>query len=56
MERLRYQLKSLEKIPVKVWKSSADGCRHVAQSIALAIRQKQQEGEKIVRILGPSPS
>ncbi len=57
MERLRYQFKSLEKIPVKIWKSAADGCRHVAQSIALAIRQKQQEGEKIVLGLatGSSP-
>ncbi len=57
MERLRYQFKSLEKIPVKVWKSAADGCRHIAQSIALAIRQRQQEGEKIVLGLatGSSP-
>jgi glucosamine-6-phosphate deaminase len=57
MERLRYQLKSLEKISVKVWNNSSEGSRHVAQSIALAIRQKQQEGEKIVLGLatGSSP-
>ncbi|MCB0556354.1 MAG: glucosamine-6-phosphate deaminase [Phaeodactylibacter sp.] len=57
MERLRYQLKSLEKFPVKVWNTSMEGSRHVAQSIALAIRQRQQEGEKIVLGLatGSSP-
>ena len=57
MERLRYQLKSLEKIPVKMWDKASEGCRHIAQSIALAIRQKQQEGEKIVLGLatGSSP-
>lgn len=48
MERLRYQLKSLEKIPVKTWNTPLEGSRHVAQSIALAIRQRQQEGEQIV--------
>ena len=57
MERLRYQLKSLEKISVKIWGSSTEGSKHVAQSIALAIRQRQQEGEKIVLGLatGSSP-
>lgn len=45
---LKYQLKSFEKLPVKIWNDSRAAAIHVAQSIALAIRQKQQEGENIV--------
>lgn len=57
MEHLRYQFKSLEKIPTKVWGTAKEGSIHVARSIALAIRQKQQEGENIVLGLatGSSP-
>ncbi|MFZ4425562.1 MAG: glucosamine-6-phosphate deaminase [Saprospiraceae bacterium] len=57
MDYLRYQFKSLEKIPTKVWESAREGSIHVARSIALAIRQKQQEGEHIVLGLatGSSP-
>jgi glucosamine-6-phosphate deaminase len=57
MDYLRYQFKSLEKIPTKVWDSAREGSIHVARSIALAIRQKQQEGEHIVLGLatGSSP-
>lgn len=54
---LKYQLKSLEKIPVKIWDDPKEGSIHLARSIALAIRQKQQDGEKIVLGLatGSSP-
>jgi glucosamine-6-phosphate deaminase len=54
---LKYQLKSLEKLPVKIWNESKDASIHIAQSIALAIRQKQQDGESIVLGLatGSSP-
>lgn len=54
---LKYQLKSLEKIPVKIWDDPKAGSLHLARSIALAIRQKQQDGEKIVLGLatGSSP-
>ena len=54
---LRYQLKSFEKLPVKIWEESKDASIHIAQSIALAIRQKQQDGENIVLGLatGSSP-
>ena len=45
---LKYQLKSVEKLPTKVWNDSREASIHVARSIALAIRQKQQEGERIV--------
>ncbi len=45
---LKYQLKSLEKLPVKIWDASSQASIHVAHSIALAIRQKQQESENIV--------
>ena len=45
---LKYQLKSVEKLSTKVWSDSREASIHVARSIALAIRQKQQEGEKIV--------
>jgi len=48
MDYLKYQLRSVEKIPTKVWEDSYEASRHVARSIALAIRQRQQEGENIV--------
>ena len=54
---LKYQFRSLEKLPVKIWEDSVAASAHVAKSIALAIRQKQQEGEHIVLGLatGSSP-
>lgn len=54
---LKYQYKSLEKVPVKIWRGAREGCDHIAKSIALAIQQKQQEGEHIVLGLatGSSP-
>ncbi len=54
---LNYQLKSVEKLRVKIWDNSQSASTHIAQSIALAIRQKQQDGEKIVLGLatGSSP-
>ncbi len=54
---LKYQLKSLEKLPVRIWEDSAEASIHIAKSVALAIRQKQQEGEHIVLGLatGSSP-
>lgn len=45
---LKFQFKTFEKLPVKIWGHSKDASVHVAQSIALAIRQKQQDGENIV--------
>jgi glucosamine-6-phosphate deaminase len=45
---LKYELKNFEKLPVKIWNDSVEASRHVAQSIALSIRQRQQDGEKIV--------
>lgn len=45
---LKYELKSFEKMPVKIWEDSLEASRHVARSIALAIRQKQQDGEQII--------
>lgn len=57
MDYLKYQLRSFEKIPTKVWEDSREASKHVARSIALAIRQRQQEGEHIVLGLatGSSP-
>jgi len=54
---LRFQFKTFEKLPVKIWDDSREASVHVARSIALAIRQKQQDGEKIVLGLatGSSP-
>ena len=54
---LKYQLKSLEKLPIRIWEDSTEASAHVAKSIALAIRQKQQEGERLVLGLatGSSP-
>jgi glucosamine-6-phosphate deaminase len=56
-EALKFQFKTFEKLPVKIWEGSRDASIHVARSIALAIRQKQQDGEKIVLGLatGSSP-
>ncbi len=47
----------MEKLPVKIWDDSKEASLHVARSIALAMRQKQQEGEQIVLGLatGSSP-
>jgi len=57
MKLLKYQYKSFEKIPTRIWKDANEASLHVARSIALAIRQKQQEGEHIVLGLatGSSP-
>lgn len=54
---LKYQLKSFEKITLKLWDTPDEGAIHVAQYIALSIRQKQQENENIVLGLatGSSP-
>jgi glucosamine-6-phosphate deaminase len=56
-DNLKYQLKNLEKLSIKIWEDSIEASAHVARSIALAIRQKQQEGEQIVLGLatGSSP-
>ncbi len=53
----KYQIKSLVKVPLKVWDDPEEGAVHVARSIALAIRQKQEEGERLVLGLatGSSP-
>lgn len=45
---LKYELKNFEKMPVKIWDDAIDASRFVARSIELAIRQRQQEGQKIV--------
>ncbi len=45
---LKYELKTFEKLPVKIWSEPLEASRHVARSIALAIHQKQQDGEQIV--------
>lgn len=57
VKNLEYKLRSLEKLPVKIWDDAREASLHVARSIALAIRQKQQDGEQIVLGLatGSSP-
>ncbi len=45
---LKYELKTFEKLPVRIWDDALEASRHVARSIALAIRQRSQEGEQIV--------
>lgn len=54
---LTYQLKSFENIPVDIFENAEAGSKHIAQSIALAIRRKQQMGKNIVLGLatGSSP-
>ena len=45
---LKYELKTFEKLPVKIWVNANEASKHIARSIALAIRQRQQDGENIV--------
>ena len=54
---LKYELETFEKVPVKIWADSGEASRHVARTIALTIRQKQQDGEQVVLGLatGSSP-
>ncbi|MBK9564033.1 MAG: glucosamine-6-phosphate deaminase [Saprospiraceae bacterium] len=54
---LKYQLKTFEKIPIKLWDSPDEGAVQIARYIALCIRQKQQENENLVLGLatGSSP-
>ncbi len=56
-ENLAYQIKSYEKIPCELFLSSVQGSKHIANMIALAMKAKQQKGEKIVLGLatGSSP-
>lgn len=42
---LKYQLRSFEKIPSRIYEDKEDASKHVAKTISLLIRQKQQEGE-----------
>lgn len=54
---LKYQLKSYENLPIKICNDTIIGSKHIADSIALSIQQKQQNGENIVLGLatGSSP-
>jgi glucosamine-6-phosphate deaminase len=52
---LKYQLKSFEKIPIKMWDNPDDGAIHIARYIALCIRQKQQENDHLVLGLATLP-
>lgn len=57
MSPLKYELKSIEKLPISIWNDAKEASVHIAKSIALAIRQKQQDGQQIVLGLatGSSP-
>lgn len=54
---LKYQLKTFEKIPIKIWDNADEGAINIARYIALRIKQKQQDNEHIVLGLatGSSP-
>lgn len=54
---LKYQLKNVEKLPIHIYQNSLEASKHIARSISLAIKQKQQEGKPIVLGLatGSSP-
>ncbi len=47
-EHLLYQIKSFERIPIELFESARDGSIHIANSIALALRSKQQRGKNLV--------
>lgn len=42
---LKYQLRSFEKIPSQIYEDKEEASKHVAKTISLLMRQKQQEGE-----------
>ena len=46
MKVLKYQFKSFEKMPTRIWKDASEASIHVARSIALAMRQNSKK-EKI---------
>ncbi len=54
---LKYQLRSVEKMPLKIWADSKIASKHIARGIAAAIREKQDDGKKMVLGLatGSSP-
>jgi glucosamine-6-phosphate deaminase len=54
---LKYQLKTFEKIPIKIWENADEGAINIARYIALRIKQKQEDNEHIVLGLatGSSP-
>ena len=56
-QHLKYRLKNLEKLPLQIWEDSNEASVHIANSIASAIKQKKQDGEKIILGLatGSSP-
>ncbi|MCL4114846.1 UNVERIFIED_CONTAM: hypothetical protein GTU68_013662 [Idotea baltica] len=47
-KHIKFLIKTFEKIPVRIWNNDVDCCKHIARSIALAIRQRQQDGQNIV--------
>lgn len=47
-KNIKFLIKTFEKIPVRIWNNDVDCCKHIARSIALAIRQRQQDGKNIV--------
>lgn len=57
MDILKYQLRSFEKIPNRIYDNKDDASKHVAKTLSLLIRQKQQEGEYTILGLatGSSP-
>ncbi len=57
MDILKYQLRSFEKIPSRIYENKDVASKHVAKTISLLIRQKQQEGEYAILGLatGASP-
>jgi glucosamine-6-phosphate deaminase len=57
MEVLNYSERTLEKLPVTIFKDVRNGAIHVAHAIADLIKQKQQNGKKVILGLatGSSP-
>ena len=45
LAHIKFQLKTFEKIPVRIWDHDVEASQLIARSIALAIRQRQQDGQ-----------
>ncbi len=56
-DQFKFQLKSVEKIPIEIWENNSEASKHIATSIAEAIKDKQKDFQPIVLGLatGSSP-
>jgi glucosamine-6-phosphate deaminase len=56
-DQFKFQLKSVEKIPIEIWENNSDASKHIAKAIAQVIKENQKKGQPTVLGLatGSSP-